>query len=208
MYIFGIFGFVLCFVIIVTLREPHRTRVKSSQVGLASRMIKHKSYSYRQTFFYMVTIDSSWRLSLAGGMRMLVTFSLAAFMPAFLKQTYPTFELNINYWYGLMTIVMGVLASLLGGALTTFWMRRNPRAPAFVSAAGCLLAIPFMAVATLAHTIVTDSEAEALTLAFACLFVAFGFSEVWPGPATLLLQSVLPQGMQGAHAIFTCIIGS
>ncbi len=97
----------------------------------------------RATLVGLASNRAYWYASL--GMAAM-TFSLGGFaiwMPTFLHRMRAVPLDQANLIFGIMTAVDGIVATLLGGWLGDYWLRRTRKSYYLVSAAGMLLALPF-----------------------------------------------------------------
>lgn len=100
--------------------------------------------SLKQAVRYLATLDSAWMIGLSGGIRSLGGYAFGGFVPGYLYGIYRSTFPKVPIYYAIVTSIGGVLASYLGGIVTKLWLKRTPRAPAYVCGLGALLSIPFV----------------------------------------------------------------
>lgn len=186
--IFALAGIVLFIVAAVALREPRRDaygRNRNKQPALLS---------LSRTVNYLSTLDSAWIIGVAAGVRSFASYAFGGFVPGYIYALYGI-STRTSLYYALVTSVGGVLASLLGGLITNFWVRHNPRAPVYVCALGTLLACPFVFLFIFSGDIVGATNDRSYSLCMVCLFLAYVTGESWGGPAASVYQSILPANM-------------
>jgi MFS family permease len=88
----------------------------------------------RNPAFWTATLGMSWMVFAIGG--------ISAWMPTFLERERGIPLDRANYYFGLITVVTGLLGTAAGGWLGDRWLRRSRGAYYGISAVSALLAIP------------------------------------------------------------------
>jgi len=88
-----------------------------------------------------------WSASLGMASMTFALGGLSVWMPTFLSRVRGTSLAQANLIFGGITFFDGIVATLLGGWLGDYFLRRSRGAYYWISAAGMLLALPFMVIA-------------------------------------------------------------
>ena len=158
--------------------------------------IKSALSRYGRILVHMTSLQAMTRLVVASGVRIMGGLIFGSFVPSFFKNTYPSYPNATAIGYGLVVLLVGTSASMLGGYLTKISQARSIRSPLYVAAAGPVLAIPCVIVLVLARDIM-GSEKAGLVLAFVALVFSYLFAEVWLGPVFMTIQALLPVYQRG-----------
>ncbi|HTC92339.1 MAG TPA: MFS transporter [Terriglobales bacterium] len=134
-YVAALPGFLLALMIML-IPEPQR--------GHADRLFATPE---RATLLGLTRNPAYWTASLGQAMYIFAIGGLAVWMPTFLSRVRSIPLSDANRVFGEITLFDGVVATLAGGWLADWLLRRNKAAYYHVSAWSMLLAIPFMAVA-------------------------------------------------------------
>jgi len=128
-------GFLLAFALL-GLQEPVRGAsdhlADSLERSSVSGLFKNKAY---------------WTITLGAAMMTFAVGGLQVWMPTFLVRTRHMPLGAANNIFGGMTVISGIVATLLGGWLGDRLLRRTPAAYQLVSAVGMALAVPAIAIA-------------------------------------------------------------
>jgi MFS family permease len=120
-----------------------------------------------------------------------MTFAIGGFsfwMPAYLSDAAHAGDLaKVNTYFGGITVVAGLTATLLGGWLGDYFRRYNPGSYFLVSAAGILISAVFIVL--MIHT-PFPTHGEAFGLAWVWLFLAVFFLFLNTGPSNTILANV------------------
>lgn len=126
-----VFGLAMMF-----LREPERGRTDTLQLTVE-----------RGTFLGLFRNRAYWTASLAMAMLTFALGGLQVWMPTFLHRLRGMKLEDANTTFGLLTVVSGIVATLLGGWLGDYYLRKTHTAYYLVSAWGMLIGLPAMAAA-------------------------------------------------------------
>jgi MFS transporter, Spinster family, sphingosine-1-phosphate transporter len=99
----------------------------------------------------LVRNKAFWTVTLGSAMMTFALGGLQVWMPTFLVRIRHLQLDRANTIFGLMTVVAGTVATLLGGWLGDRLLRRTPAAYQLVSAAGMALSIPAVVIAIYSH---------------------------------------------------------
>ena len=132
-------GFVLG-AAVLGLREPARGAsdhvAESFERGSLRGLLHNKAY---------------WTITLGGAMMTFAIGGLQVWMPTFLVRVRQLPLERANTIFGVMTVVSGTVATLLGGWIGDRLLRRTPAAYQLVSGVGMALAIPAIVIAIYNH---------------------------------------------------------
>eukprot|EP00640_Fibrocapsa_japonica_P001666 CAMPEP_0113938068 /NCGR_PEP_ID=MMETSP1339-20121228/4488_1 /TAXON_ID=94617 /ORGANISM="Fibrocapsa japonica" /LENGTH=497 /DNA_ID=CAMNT_0000941003 /DNA_START=447 /DNA_END=1940 /DNA_ORIENTATION=+ /assembly_acc=CAM_ASM_000762 len=126
-------------------------------------------------------------------LRMMATYSHAAFVPIFYRREFP----HEIYWFSELnawgTCITGLLSSYYGGVLADKYAALDPGYLAWVPAIGAAISAPL-------NFLALYSTSFNASLGF--MLLATLFSECWLGPGMTILQRQLPSGCQGVAVSF------
>lgn len=131
-----------------------------------------------------------WRAATVG--MTLMTFAMggiAFWMPTFLQREYELGPLAANMWFGGVTVVAGLVGTVLGGVLGDRVLRRHAGGYFSVSGWGLLLGAPFVLMMPLVHS---------LPLALGLAFVAEALLFLNTGPLNAALVAAVPVAMRAS----------
>ena len=134
-YIAATPGIVLA-VIMMFLREPERGRTDTLQVT-----------AERSTFLGLFRNRAYWTASLGMAFLTFALGGLQVWMPTFLHRLRGVSLQEAGVLFGGITVVSGIFATLLGGWLGDYYLRRTHKSYYLVSAIGMLFGLPTMAMA-------------------------------------------------------------
>lgn len=169
-------GLVLA-VIALLLPEPARGAMDPPEVASAEPMPMRRALS-------RLWRSPAWRINTAG--TTLMTFAiggLAAWMPTFLQRAHGLTVGEAGTGFGAVTVVAGLVGTLLGGWLGDRAQARDAGGYFRVSGLGFLLGIPFVAIVPLMPSV---------TLTFAVTFVAEMLLFLNTGPLNAALVACVP----------------
>jgi MFS family permease len=132
-------GFVLA-AAVLALREPERGASDHTAESVERSSVRGLLHN-----------PAYWTLTLGGAMLTFAVGGLQVWMPTFLVRMRDLPLDRANKIFGLMTVVSGTVATLLGGWLGDRLLRRTPAAYQLLSAVGMLLSIPAVVIALYSH---------------------------------------------------------
>jgi MFS family permease len=190
-FVVGLPGVLVALLVRFTVREP--VRGASEHLPLSGRQ-----YSLREVWQFLSQLPSGRRISLAAACIAFAGYGLAAWIPAFFVRIHHMTPGQLGLWLSWITALGGIIGSFSGGVIADRWGRTHPRARAFVSMSGALLAIPF----NVASVILEDYRLALLSFLPATIGVT-----LWFGPATSIVQDLVPPAMRAtASAVFIFIL--
>ena len=184
---FGVFG-MLCFIgsLAVLLTVPDDRIDMLIDADRRARSPR-PSLTESGTFRYFLAWFSSPApalLTTAGCLRFMAGFCLTSFLPVYFQRHVakdPSSIADISIWYGIITTVSGCISVVSGGYISDSLLKAGVlNAPALVSAAGSLAAVPFTLLMFFAPV------HESVVLLF--LFFSYLATWLWMGPSTSIAQ--------------------
>src|SRR5262245_59864851 len=133
-FVVGFPGLVMALVVRFTVREPVR--------GMSEHQpVRPRQYSLREVWQFFSTLPAGRHISLAAAFIAFAGYGLGAWIPAFFVRIHHLTLGELGLWMSWITALGGVLGSFSGGVIADRWVRRQPRARAYISMIGTLLAI-------------------------------------------------------------------
>jgi MFS family permease len=182
-------GLILAFLMLM-LREPARgeaDRLAAGTDASASVAPTHKP-GWRETLSLFRIKD--FNLILIGYTA--YTFALGAFGywgPTFLHRVHSMEVDRADHFFGIVLVVSGLVATLVGGFAATAWQRRNPAGYALLLVGSVALAIPFAAGAFIS---------QSLTLSMICLGASIFLLFLPTGPVNTLIVENVPIALRAS----------
>lgn len=139
-----------------------------------------------------------WLLSLGAACASALSYGLMFWMPSFFARTYNLSIGAVSWYYGSVLLVGGVLGILMGGWIGDRMAKVRPGGFALIPAVGLTLAIPTIATALFART-----------LMLSWLLFTFGqmLASAWFGPVSAGVQQIVPASMRAvASAVYLFIL--
>jgi MFS family permease len=192
--IFGYIGFAIGALAILTVREPRRGTFAKPSADKKDK--EARKFTVRETIRYIMATETCWKYFIAAGIRTMGGNAFGGFVPGYLRTSFPDNIPKLLTSYGLITCIFGATASFGGGAIARRWQAKNTRAGALIGAIGAIASLPFVFGIMFATKIAGVGD-SGLALALSCLALEYLTAEVWGGPASAIVSSVLPAGMQG-----------
>src|SRR5262249_40895437 len=160
--------------------------------------VSARQYSLKEVWQFFATLPAGRHISLAAAFIAFAGYGLGAWIPAFFVRIHHMTPGELGLWMSWITAIGGVLGSFSGGVIADRWGRSQPRARAYISMIGTLLAIPF----TVATVLLADHR-----LALLSFLPATVFGTLWFGPAASIVQDLVPPAMRAtASAVFLFIL--
>jgi MFS family permease len=120
------------------------------------------------------------------------TFALGAFAfwgPTFLARVHHRPNEQASSFFGLVTVVAGLVGTLAGGFAATAWRKRNPAAYSLTLGLAVILAVPVAALAFLTTNV---------TVSMVCLGVAMLLLFLTTGPTNTLILETVPANLRAS----------
>ena len=211
----GIVGLVIGVLIRIFLREPARRaaliayhdpapedvfpRAQKSRLALAR---SHLGVA----FGHVLRMRSFWLLTLSSGVRQLSGNVFGYYMPTYLSSIYPS-ETNVLSNYGIIVGVVGSVAVLSGGLVSSYWARNTASVPLLLTAIGGMISSVFVILMILSNEVAGGDQSKGTHVLYGTMSAAYITAELWLGAFASLLVLLFPPRMKTfAYAIYISII--
>lgn len=190
-FVVGLPGVALALVVRLTVREPLRGMSEQQPVSA-------HTYTLKEVWRFFMSLPAGRLVSLAAGFHAFVSYGFGAWIPAFFVRIHHMTPGQLGLWLSWITAIGGASGAFLGGWIADRWVRREPRARAYVAVIGVVLTIPFIA----ASVLLADHR-----LALLSLLPANVFTMLWIGPSVATVLDLVPPAMRAmASAIFLFVL--
>ena len=216
--VMGIVGVVVAVLIRLVIREPprqdalfrniHAVRVGKDVVPWASDTEVEESSErvgkvgtkekwrvakghFLATLAYVLRMRSFWLLVLSAGFRQLAGNVFGFYMPNYLANTYPSEEDFLSR-YGIIVGIVGSVAVLTGGIITSMLWHKTKLTPIYITAVGGMVSSIFVLLMIFSRDIAGGDESEGLTILYGVMSAAYLTAELWLGALFALVASLLP----------------
>jgi len=198
----GIVGIVVAIFIRVLIREPWRQTSLINPDALNS-LGEHSgsvsrtkiSYAYQDaklTFSYLLRMRSFWLLALSASFRQLSGNVFGYYMPTYLSDLYPSHP-DILSKYGIIVGVVGSVAVLLGGLITSAFWDRTKTLPLYLVGVGGMASSIFVLFLLFSRSMKgSGSEDSGIKVLYGTMSVAYLTAELWLGAINSLIVLLLP----------------
>lgn len=143
------------------------------------------------TISYLVRMRSFWLLVLSAGIRQLAGNVFGYYMPSYLGNTFPDKPALFSR-YGIIVGVVGTVAVLAGGAVTSFLWPRTKVTPLVITGVGGMLSSLFVLLMLFSRDIAGGDQTRGLHVLYGTMSVAYLTAELWLGALNGLIASILP----------------
>lgn len=159
-----------------TLRESH-FRMAKTRVAI--------------TVSYLVRMRSFWLLLLSASTRQLAGNVFGYYMPGYLSNTYPD-KPQLLSRYGIIVGVVGSIAVLAGGGLTSILWPRTQTTPLWMTGVGGMISSLFVLLMLFSRDIAGGSQDRGVQILYGSMSAAYITAELWLGALNGLIASLLP----------------
>jgi MFS family permease len=205
----GITGIVVAVLIRFVLREPKRRKslIQSeaerewegstdtfsgvpgrdpavSKLGAAKRDLV-------ETVSYILRLHSFWLLVLAAGFRQLSGNVFGYYMPSYLSTTYSSHD-DILSRYGIIVGVVGSVAVLSGGILTSVLWPRTKLTPVYLTGIGGMISSLFVLLMIFSRDIADGDQERGIKILYGVMSLAYLTAELWLGCLFAFIALLLP----------------
>ncbi|CAN9368378.1 unnamed protein product [Alternaria sp. RS040] len=143
------------------------------------------------TFTYILHMNSFWLLVLSAGFRQLSGNVFGYYMPSYLGDTYPS-HTEIFSRYGIIVGVVGSVAVLSGGILTSVLWPRTQSTPVYLTGIGGMISALFVLLMIFSRDIADGSEDRGIKILYGVMSLAYLSAELWLGCLFALIALLLP----------------
>ena len=198
----GIVGVVVALFIRVLVREPRRqTSLVMIEypdhlgehlpaVSTKTRLAYARS-DLSATFSYILRMRSFWLLVLSASFRQLAGNVFGYYMPTYLSTLYPD-ETELLSRYGIIVGVVGSVAVLLGGLLTSAFWQRTKMLPLYLVGIGGMISSIFVLLMLFSRQVSGNSESSGVRVLYGSMSAAYLTAELWLGAINSLIILLLP----------------
>lgn len=193
--IIGLAGVPVAVLVKLIVREPPRGRFDqdpetASQAAVAPPV--------REVARHLIAMPGFWLLSLGAASASALNYGLMFWMPSFFARTFDLTLQEVSWYYGSILLVGGVSGIWLGGRIGDGLSRTRPGGFALIPAVGATLAIPTIAAALFAPS---------LMLSWLLFTLGQMFAMAWLGPVTAGVQQIVPPAMRAVTtAVFLFVL--
>lgn len=143
------------------------------------------------TLEYLIRMRSFWLLLLSASIRQLAGNVFGYYMPGYLQQTYSSIPELLSR-YGIIVGVVGSVAVLSGGTLTSLLWNRTKQTPLWLTGIGGMLSSLFVLLMLYSRNIAGGDQDQGVKILYGTMSMAYLTAELWLGAVNGLLASLLP----------------
>ena len=198
----GIVGVVIALFIRLLVREPQRQtslviiaypeHIGEHTAAVSTRTkIAYARSDVSETFSYVLRMRSFWLLVLSASFRQLAGNVFGYYMPTYLSTLYPL-ETELLSRYGIIVGVVGSVAVLLGGFLTSAYWRRTKMLPLYLVGVGGMVSSIFVLLMLFSLSVSGNSQSSGVRVLYGTMSAAYITAELWLGAINSLIVLLLP----------------
>jgi MFS family permease len=143
------------------------------------------------TLSYILRMNSFWLLVLSAGLRQLSGGVFGYYMPSYLASTYSS-HTELYSRYGIIVGVVGSVAVLSGGILTSVLWPRTKLTPLYLTGTGGMISSLFVLLMIFSRDIAGGSQDRGIKILYAVMSLAYASAELWLGCLFALIALLLP----------------
>lgn len=148
-------------------------------------------YDVRTTIYNLARMRSFWLLLASASMRQLAGNVFGFYMPSYLSNTYPD-ESNLLSNYGIIVGVVGSVAVIVGGGLTSALWSRTQTTPLWLTGIGGMISSLFVLLMLFSRDIADGDQSRGVSILYGSMSVAYLTAELWLGSFNGLVALLLP----------------
>ena len=175
---------------LVRIGYPNQIGAHDSKVGMRTKLTNARA-DLSATFTYLIRMRSFWLLTLSASFRQLSGNVFGYYMPTYLSTLYPS-HANLLSRYGIIVGVVGSVAVLSGGLLTSIFWKRTKLLPLYLTAIGGMVSSIFVLLMLFSRTISVDGEDSGIKILYGTMSVAYLTAELWLGAINSIIALLLP----------------
>ena len=134
---------------------------------------------------------SFWLLVLSASFRQLSGNVFGYYMPTYLSTLYPSHG-DLLSRYGIIVGVVGSVAVLLGGILTSFFWQRTKLLSLYLTGVGGMVSSVFVLLMVFSSRIAGGNENNGVRILYGTMSAAYLTAELWLGAINSLIALLLP----------------
>ncbi|KAL8906369.1 MAG: hypothetical protein Q9207_002081 [Kuettlingeria erythrocarpa] len=200
----GIVGIVIALLVRVVVREPKRqislvvannihhggSASTSNPTAFSSRVATARK-DISSTFRYIAHMRSFYLLTLSAGFRQIAGNVFGYYMPSYLSNLYPS-EPSLLSRYGIIVGVVGSVAVLTGGLLTSLMWRRTKLLPLYLTGVGGMISSIFVLLMLFSLNLSDGNQPRGVKVLYGTMSIAYLTAELWLGAINSLIALLLP----------------
>ncbi|KAI4114580.1 MAG: hypothetical protein LQ338_007982 [Usnochroma carphineum] len=199
----GIAGIVIAVLIRILVREPRRQSALV-QSSFADHLGEHKDpvsgsakvsnavADFKATWAYVARMRSFWILVLSASFRQLSGNVFGYYMPTYLSTLYSS-RPNLLSRYGIIVGVVGSVAVILGGLLTSLFWKTTKTLPLFLTGIGGMVSSIFVLLMIFSKSIAGgNDDSQGIRTLYGTMSAAYLTAELWLGAINSLIALLLP----------------
>ncbi|KAI4190864.1 MAG: hypothetical protein LQ346_004838 [Caloplaca aetnensis] len=200
----GIVGIVIALLVRVIVREPkrqislvvannlrHQEPASTSNPTAFSSRIATARQDISSTFRYIAHMRSFYLLTLSAGFRQIGGNVFGYYMPSYLSNLYPS-EPSLLSRYGIIVGVVGSVAVLTGGLLTSLMWRRTKLLPLYLTGIGGMISSVFVLLMLFSLNLSDGNQPRGVKVLYGTMSIAYLTAELWLGAINSLVALLLP----------------
>jgi len=145
----------------------------------------------KATFSYIFRMRCFWLLVLSASFRQLAGNVFGYYMPTYLSTLFPS-ETELLSRYGIIVGVVGSVAVLLGGLLTSACWQRTKMLPLYLVGVGGMISSIFVLLMLFSRQISNGSQTSGVRVLYGTMSAAYMTAELWLGAINSLIVLLLP----------------
>ncbi|KAL8686641.1 MAG: hypothetical protein Q9224_005385 [Gallowayella concinna] len=196
----GVVGVVVALLVRVFVREPKRqislvmannlNHQAPTSAAFPSRVVTGRR-NMLSTFRYIAHMRSFYLLALSAAFRQLGGNVFGYYMPSYLSNLYPS-QPSLLSRYGIIVGVVGSVAVLTGGLLTSILWSRTKLLPLYLTAIGGMISSIFVLLMLFSLDISHGNQKRGIQVLYGTMSIAYLTAELWLGAINSLIALLLP----------------
>ncbi|KAI4085981.1 MAG: hypothetical protein LQ348_004438 [Seirophora lacunosa] len=200
----GIVGVVIALLVRIFVREPKRQislvmanndrqqhpGSASASTALPVRLLTARK-NVLSTFRYLARMRSFYLLTLSAAFRQLGGNVFGYYMPSYLSNLYPS-EPSLLSRYGIIVGVVGSVAVLSGGLITSLMWSRTKLLPLYLTAVGGMISSIFVLLMLFSLNVSDGDPTRGVRVLYGTMSIAYLTAELWLGAINSLIALLLP----------------
>ena len=144
-----------------------------------------------ETCNYILRMRSFWLLVLSASFRQLAGNVFGYYMPTYLSTLFPNKSELLSH-YGIIVGVVGSVAVLLGGFLTSIYWHRTKMLPLYLVGIGGMISSVFVLLMLFSRQICGGNQNRGVRTLYGTMSAAYLTAELWLGAINSLIVLLLP----------------
>ncbi|KAL8717183.1 MAG: hypothetical protein Q9225_005559 [Loekoesia sp. 1 TL-2023] len=198
----GIVGVVVALLVRIVVHEPRRQSALvqsfvSNNLGEHEMPSSHKAKisnaitDLKATSAYIARMRSFWILVLSASFRQLSGNVFGYYMPTYLSTLFSSHP-NLLSRYGIIVGVVGSVAVLFGGLMTSMFWKRTKTLPLYLTSIGGMVSSIFVLLMIFSKSIAGGDDPRGIRILYGTMSAAYLTAELWLGAMNSLIALLLP----------------